>query len=659
MSRRDKALKIYEWYQDIRSDTLDWREQRDRCKKAYFGNQWDSKVADRLRSRGQVDVVINGIRTLVRNRVATMIANKPTGKVYGVNKEDIKTAIALQDLCDYIWYNSQGQIRTERIVMSQHREGVGYFVIAPDHKADYGRGELKIYDEIWRHVWIPKTSGREWDFSDAPYMILTKLIDKETFFRNYPNYKGKVDNDFFHDNDEIYWSGQREHEETDEFDIPEQSGEAMFVREFDTYERFYREVPVIYHIPTSTVDIKDDNYTPNDHENQLIKEGIIRFISAPVPRIKYTKTFGNKVLVPIDGKDHDILPIEHYPIVPVVDEDTGNAMPLGEIDLSFGVQELANKAFSTVVLNACLASNPRRFVDAAAAGITDFEAFKEELAAPGAILDMQKDKRTGEFPIQWDKVDGLNPAFYPVFERLLQQLQFNMATFSSKLGDSANAPDTYSATLQYGEWQQDNLRIPLSRLEMGIQRVFDILLQWSPEYYTFPKIFDVAGVAEEPRMQYVNQPSYEGEDLMVLNDISKVKAKFRIRMGSTMPAQSMAYLNLYKELAQTNPIFFKHMVEYLPVKEKEELVKELDLLPKLQEQIQNQQKELQKLTGLTENLLRQQAQGEIQKDVYKTSVDMEKIFNEFQLKLDTILEEQKLEKKKIKSKGSSKNEKAN
>lgn len=641
MARVDIARKHYEWYQDIRDDTITWREQRDRCKKVYFGNQWDSAVADRIRDRGQIDVVINIIRTLLRNRVSTMIAQKPTGRIFGVHKADIRMAETLNDFMDWHWYNSAGQIRAERVTMSQQREGVGYFIVALDPKADYGRGELKIYDEIWRHVFIPKYAGKEWDLSDAPYIIVSKMLQEEQFYQKHPGYRGKLTPDYFQSDDEIRWSGQREHEEKDEIDLPEITDETNFIREIDTYERFYKDVRVLYNVPTGTVEVIDDDYTPNDNENDLIKQGVMRELTAPVPRIKYTKSFGEKIF-----RYSEILPIDHYPIIQVPDEDTGNAMPLGEIDETFGVQELLNKFFSIVVLNAALSSNFKLLIDAGKAGVTDLKKFKEDWAAPGAVMDLTSDPNTGKFPLEAVRPEALNPAFYPLFERLIGLLQFGTATFSSKLGDTSNAPDTYSATLQYGEWQQDNLRIPLSRLEMGIQRVFDIILQWAPKHYNYWKVFDVVKDNEVVGQDGINEPKFNtsGQIMEVMNDITKVRARFRIRMGSTMPAQSVAYMNLYEKLAGLNPLFMKYLVEYLPIKEKDKLVKELDLIPKLTEQIQQKDSELNTVAGMLQNSLRQMAEGEIKQDVEDASIKLDKIIAEQQIVLKEMKSEQKMRK---------------
>ena len=638
-TKREIAQKYYDWYQRSRDDTLTWREQRDRCKKVYLGNQWDSRVAKRLRDRDQIDVVINVIRTLLRNRVSSMVASRPTGKILGVRKEDLVSAEEINDFLDWHWYNSTGQLRAERVTMSQQREGVGYFHVVQDPKADYGRGELKIYDETWRHVFVPKAT-REWDFADAAYVQVSKLLTEEDFFLLNPGYKGKTDESFWQMDDEIRWEGQREHTEADDIDLPEGITEQTFIREIDTYEKFFKDVRMLYYPATQYTEIIDDNYTPTNEENELIKQGVIEEIVAPVPRIKWSKSYGEKIF-----RFSEVLPIENYPVVPVADEDTGNAMSLGEIDQTFGMQELLNKFFSTVVLNAALSSNFKLIIDYAKAGITDREKWREEWAAPGAAVNMNMDPQLGKFPFEAVRPEPLNPAFYPLFERLIGLLQFGAATFSSKLGDTADAPATYSATLQYGEWQQDNLRIPLSRLEMGIQRVYDIILQWAPEYYTFHKVFDIIKDNEVVSQGAVNVPQMEKDGTMkIMKDISKVRARFRIRMGSTMPAQSVAYMNLYEKLAAINPLFMKYLVEYLPVREKDKLVQELDLVMKLSQQVQQQEEQLNTVSGMLQNAIRQQSEMELRSDAEKTKIELDKIIAQQQIVLKEMKSEQKIRK---------------
>jgi hypothetical protein len=183
---------------------------------------------------------------------------------------------------------------------------------------------------------------------------------------------------------------------------------------------------------------------------------------------------------------------------------------------------------------------------------------------------------------------------------------------------------------------------------MGLQRVFDIILQWSPKHYTFHKMFDIVKDNEVVGQNAINEPRMNPQgEMEILNNIEKIRAKFRIRMGSTMPSQTVAFMNLYKELAAVNPLFMKYLVEYLPVKEKDQLVKELDLVQQLSGQLEQKNQELNTISGMLQNALRQQAEGEIRKDVEQTAIQLDKIIAEQQIVLKEMKSEQKIQKQEL------------
>lgn len=595
MNKSDIAKSHYDLYTRYRDDSREWRERRDKCKKAYLGEQTPQDLSTKYKGRGQVDIVINKLRPLLRNRAAMMIASKPIGKMYGISAEEMESAQALEDLVEYLLYTSHWQIKAERVCMASQREGVGYFVIAPDYKADYGRGELKIYDESYRHIYLPKDSGREWDFSDAPRIIHTKLVSKEDFVLRFPKMANKIDG-LLVGNDEIYYNATHQGDESAEVDLPQSQMQPEFIREIDTYEKFYQDVQVLYYVPTGTIRVLDDDYTPTDADNRLIQAGLIQINKAPVPRIRFTKSASGKAFL-----ETEILPIENYPIIPVIGEDTGNALPMGEIDFQIGLQELLNKSASIVLLNAALSSNFRIIMDAVKAGVKDVNEFKRRFAIPGNVEDMKMDPLTGKFPFEIFKPEPLNQAFWMWMEKMGYEIQNEISIFSLRTGDTTNAPNTYGATLQIGEWANDALRIPLNHLELAIQRLYDVLFQWTPVFYDIYKEFPITQENVERTTQFVNKPQFDnaGEIIARKNDISSIRAKYRVRMGSTMPSQTTAYMLLYQQLASLNPVFLKHLVKYLPIKEveKKQIMQEIDVVPKLQQELQQRDQMLKVMQG--------------------------------------------------------------
>lgn len=577
----DRVKELYEHYSKILDDTRDWRVNRDKMRKFYFGQQYSSSLSEKYAERGWVDIVINRVRPLLRTRVSMLIAGKPEGKVYGVQKGDIATAIALEEFLDWHWYKSDGQIVAEDINMAAQREGVGYFVLWFNNKLDWGRGELQVDSETFEHVFVDK-AARKWDFGDAPRIIHSKLVRPEDFRIRFPNVGITDENvhQYLHTYDIPEWAGREQSEDEQTIGTPMTMEDPRYIREFDVYEKFYKDVRILHYLPTGTVTVIEDDYVLTEGDKELIAQGIIREAEAPVPRIKWTKFISSgeargKIL------HEETLPITNYPIIPVQDERTGNAMPLGEIDFQRGSQELLNKCGSMILLNAALGSSFKMLVDSGAAGI-DIEKFRSQWAIPGYVHDMKKDPLTGTFPIEIVRPEAINPAFWNWMQAMMHELEFQISTFSVRTGDASQAPETYGATLQIGEWAQDILRMPLNHWELALQRQSELLLEWSPNIYDQYKSFEVLR-EDQPDEQFINAPFpmsafTPGGRVQSQNNINTIKARFRIRSGSTMPSMATAHMMLYGELAKNDPYWRQYLVDYLPVKEKDQIKKELSLV---------------------------------------------------------------------------------
>lgn len=588
----DKAQKDWDDYARYRDDTREWREQRDRNEKFYYGDQWSRTMSNKLEARGQSDIVVNKIRALVRMRVSMMIAEKPTGKVFGVQKGDIEDATLFEEFADWHLYNSDWQFHLERAVMGQNRVGLHWLTLYSDNLADYGRGELKVGNEPYRHVFLDKGSGVNWDYSDAARIIETKQIRPMDWLNSLPPHaRKKVEGDIeslLRPDDEIRWYGKHQHKK--ESDIwtpvsvtPSAEDKGDWIRQLDVYEKTTVDVPVALTADGVVVAEGDPDDGFNEVIEQQIAEGILTEQVVPQVRFKHRKNISGKMFLPLDesGKTEDILPISSYPLIPIVDEDTGNAMPLGEIDFQAGIQEILNTAVSLTLLNAALASNMKIVVDAGAAGITDIEQWRKRWAKPGEVLNMKQNPVTGEFPFEIVRPEPLSQAWFTLAQSLAQEIEFQISTFSLRTGDPTNAPSTFAATLQLGQWAQDILRIPLSRLELALERLFNLIFEWSPNYYDFNKIFYTLGSDGEPLYRTINFATREF-----------TKARFRIRAGSTLPSQTVSELGILQDLAQLNPALIGSVIDRMPGlrdSDKQEIKQTIDVVSQLQQA--NAQKE--------------------------------------------------------------------
>jgi predicted AAA+ superfamily ATPase len=155
---------------------------------------------------------------------------------------------------------------------------------------------------------------------------------------------------------------------------------------------------------------------------------------------------------------------------------------------------------------------------------------------------------------------------------------------------------------------------------------------------------------EQPETQFINKPAYNiaNSAFETLNDIRELRARYRIKMGSTMPAQSVAQLMIFKELAAANPMFMKYVIDYLPIKDKAKVKKDMDALAQTQQALQKSEGDSKKAQMFIEELLKEMARKDMEVEVDKTKNKLDAIEQETQIKMDGLEEKKKLEIEKAK-----------
>lgn len=649
----------YAAYESYRDDTSHWRELRDKAEKFYAGSQHSTSHSQELSDRGQSDIVLNKLRPLLLTRISAMIANKPTGVIYGTRKEDVGLAQVLMDFVDYHFYASMGNIVMERTVTRQQKHGIGWMALYSDNIADFGRGELRFIDLSYRNVFVDKAAGAKPLFDDAPVMIVTKLMRPLDFFNSLPKkVRKRIPNDqsLYVDNDEIYWSGRGTHEENVETGTPMlltntyPEEKADYVRLMDVYRRKVVDVRVIRQKMTGKVyKVLGEDEEPAAEEKILMQKKIadlqleqmgldprqvdiyrLEEVEVPNWRVDYYQQVSGVMVIP---ESEELLPISNYPIAPVVCEDTGNAMPLGEVDFMIPQQEMINTAIGLTLLNAALASNWRVLVDSGAAQITDLKKFESNFSIPGSWHNMKRDVN-GKFPIEIIRPEPLPQAWFMLLQYFSQAMEFQLSTFAFRTGDPKSAPDTYGATLQLGQWANDVLRIPLGRLEIAVERLFNTLLEWMPHYYTFAKSFELIGLDDNPTMREINMPYFDEVSgaWKTLNSLDNIRANYRIRLGSTAPSQSTYQLQVMQQLAQLQPALIANVIDLMPglkPNEKQEIKQTIDQVMQLtganeqkEQIIQTLQSQMTRMQETIVAMEREKALSKVEREVDQFVLEM-------------------------------------
>ena len=596
----DKGKEVWDYYYKYLNDSRSWRVQRDKKWNVFLGNQWPADVKQVIKDENGAIVTLNSIRPRIRQRVSAMTAKNPSGTIYGAKRKDMDTALSLRYLLDYILYISKFNLVLKDVMMGEETIGVGYFVVHHDPAADYGRGEIKISYASYRNIFVDQNTANM-DYSDAPRVIHTRPYTLEGFVNLFPDeFQSNEDvARYTISNDEVYWNGETSTEDEDKqkkLGVQATLGDGGMVRLLDCYEKRVVWQRILRYI-TGTVITIDDDYEFNEDEKEMLSDGTIVEDKAKVVRVVFSQVYGNAMNTKVLKKDI-IMPIDEYPVIPVINECTGNAFHIGEIDFTEEQQAFKNKCASLMIENASQHSNPRTYGDSSVVQGGNAQAQVESQYRSGSIVWLPKSPN-GDWPIKTEPPSPINQAFAYLVNFFSGSIDATMSTYEFQAGNPANVPNTATMGLSLTESAREQLTIPLKHLEAAIERTFNIVLQLIPYVYTSRKIFPIICENQISDEEWVINDTLYNEELrshQKHNDVTLLQARYRVKAGSTLPPTTLQKLALLKDLAASDRVFLKYVVDFIPElsdQEKDDMKKELDIVPQLQSAVQQLQQALQ------------------------------------------------------------------
>ena len=161
--------------------------------------------------------------------------------------------------------------------------------------------------------------------------------------------------------------------------------------------------------------------------------------------------------------------ITEYPIIPFHFKWTGTPFPMSAVAPLIGKQQEINKAHQIMVHNASLGSSLRWMYEE---GSIDAEIWEKYSSSPGALLPIRPgvERPSPVMPAP------LSSAFFQVVQSGKQDMEYLAGIYSSMMGDSGGASETYRGMLaldEYGtrrikQWMSTSIEPALRQL--GIQQ---------------------------------------------------------------------------------------------------------------------------------------------------------------------------------------------
>ena len=349
-----------------------------------------------------------------------------------------------------------------------------------------------------------------------------------------------------------------------------------------------------------------------------IAENIVDQVQFYSPRIKQTCVAGDKLLY------ETVLPdvITEYPIVPFHFKWTGTPYPISAVSPLIGKQQEINKAHQIMVHNASLGSSLRWMYEE---GSIDAELWEKYSSSPGALLPIRPgvERPTPVMPAP------LSSAFFQIVQQGKSDMEYLAGIYSSMMGDSAQAGETYRGMLALDEYGTRRIKQWMNTsIEPALKQLGKLVLQFSQATYTAYKRFrliQASGISEE-KQQEINIPIYNdmGEAIGKSMDIESLKYDVRVVQGSTLPVNRWAYLEELKQLMQLGVVDDIAVLAETDIKNKENIVKRKSLYSQLQGQIQQLSEANKDKEGTIETLERQLVQAGVKNKIMQADVEINK-----------------------------------
>jgi hypothetical protein len=354
-----------------------------------------------------------------------------------------------------------------------------------------------------------------------------------------------------------------------------------------------------------------------------------------------------------------ILPIEEYPIIPIVYGHTNTPYPMSAVLPMIGKQREINKSHQIMLHNANLASNLRWLYTE---GSVDEEEWEKYSSSPGALLKYRQgfDVPTPVQPLP------INNAFYTVTQTGKQDIEYISGVASSMQGVGDQSHETYRGMLAMDEYGTRRIRQWVNNVvEPSLEHMGKVFKEIAQFTYTSQKVFRIvqpeAGAGEgEVQEVSINIPMYNsfGEVIQRYNDYQTNKFDIRIVAGSTQPVNRWALLEEYFRWFQAGLIDDIAMLEQTDIRNKKAIVQRKSIYSQMQQQIESMEGQMKEMQRDNETLERQVIQAGIKDKINEGSKIVDKQLTETVAEqkilrgrmkdtVDIVKKELALEKKKI------------
>jgi len=686
------TLSLHRHYRDSQDA---WGDRASESKDYAHGYQFSAEQVDTLASRGQAAVPINVIYPAMELSISLLTGRPPGFQATAREDSDVKTARAISDLMSYIWANSYGNAQLKESLYDYFMTGRGFLMAYVDPESDYNRGDIKVVAVDTLKV-LPDPNSRDRLFRDASHVLVEHLLTGEQVLGMWPDSKPilsraqtthddieefvstKVD-DLSRSRDRVYDNHHRRYVVIDRYSKVKvdyihhsMSGGEEKVDLYDDFAQLM-ESPAfvfsdpntgqqqIYAVDTATdgVELFEMAQPTEDPETRLIEippqqdpqtgamipmqpaiiksmphqvlldNGVMEARPVRLPRIKHVIIIGGQLYRSY------YLPIDEYPIVPILARHDRDPYPMSDIDFVRPFQDSINKLHMQLVANLANSTNVKVFLPR---GSVDKRVIEQDFAKAGSAI-IEYDAEMGQPTV----VSPLAPpaGLFSHFQLLISMVERELGVYAIQQGDPSQAPDTYRGTLSIEEYGQRRIKSKLDDVEGSLTQLGKVVLQLIPYVYDEERTIRLLQPNNIMKETVLNQAIANefGTVVEKVNDVSVGQYDVQVVSGSILPTNRYALLEYYMQLYQMGIIDQVEILKKTDVADADGVMERVGIIRNLQGQLAQAQEEIKRLQGDLQTSDREAIQARKRVEVEKFGSQLDKLKNKAEAA--TIINEQR------------------
>tara|TARA_R110002020_G_scaffold82163_7_gene203448 strand:+ start:6683 stop:8908 length:2226 start_codon:yes stop_codon:yes gene_type:complete len=681
----DIVTETQDLYQRYSSKRDSWAQHAKEDKEFRLGRQWTAEQKRVLESRGQAAIVINRIHPAVESAKAMLTSNRPNFRAAPREDSDNKIAQVVSNLLAYMYDISDGRGVVRQAVDDYYVMGVGYLHVYQDPMMDMGKGEVCFHDVDPLDVYVDPNSRSRY-FDDAENIIISKLFTKDQAKKLWPMYKKKIDNAGAGSWSNDWNAPASAREDDGEVTFPEDVGRMDNQEYIRGYERYYKvdvEEYRIFEKFSGKEDLLDeDKYReylkkpayringeliPDEEQaakiytqlvvqseqawkkkialmeeaqydknsisdvvkkgpdeinmvkleySDLVEQKQIDVVQVTMKRVKQCVIAGDTKLY------SRILPLENYPIVPVMNIHTRTPYPMSDVRLVKPLQEYINKTRSLIIAHATTSTNTKILVPE---GSVDMKDFEEKWAQPGVAIPYDPTDG-GPVPVQ---PTPLPNELYQNETTAKNDIDHALGLYEMMMGNSQSAPATYKATISIDEFGQRKMKSKLADIEAALTRIGQLAIPLMQQLYTTEKTIRVVQPNNSITKYMLNKKMIDDKtkELKIFNNITVGKYDVLVVAGSTLPSNRYAELEFYMDAFSKGLIDRQEVLKKTEIFDMEGVMQRTDTIGKLQQQLEGAQEQIKKLKGDMQSRDRESVNLRKRIEVEKFKNDLDQVSN--------------------------------